>query len=68
MKEKTNRMNKPKCICLHIYMCVCKYISVLVTLLIKLICRVYHAKCWAERLISWNQECWEKYQSPQICR
>ena len=25
-------------------------------------------KCWAGWLTSWNQDCWEKYQQPQICR
>ena len=25
-------------------------------------------KCWAGWSTSWNQDCWEKYQSPQICR
>ena len=24
-------------------------------------------KCQARRLTSWNQDCWEKYQQPQIC-
>ena len=32
------------------------------------ICRVYHEKCWTGRNTSWNQDCREKYQSPQICR
>ena len=31
------------------------------TLLIKLICRVHHVKCWAGWSTSWNQECLEKY-------
>ena len=25
-------------------------------------------KCWAGWSTSWNQECWETYQWPQICR
>ena len=25
-------------------------------------------KCWAGWSTSWNQDCWEKYQQPQICR
>ena len=25
-------------------------------------------ECWAGRSTSWNQDCREKYQSPQICR
>ena len=25
-------------------------------------------KCWAGWITSWNQDCWEKYQQPQICR
>ena len=25
-------------------------------------------KSWAGRSTSWNQDCWEKYQQPQICR
>ena len=33
-----------------------------------LTCRVHHTKCWAGWIISWNQDCWEKYQQPQICR
>ena len=24
--------------------------------------RVHHVKCWAGCSISWNQDCWEKYQ------
>ena len=31
-------------------------------------CRVHHEKFWAGRSTRWNQDCWEKYQSPQICR
>ena len=31
----------------------------IVTLLIELICRVHHEKCWAGRSTSWNQDCWE---------
>ena len=31
-------------------------------------CRVHHEKLWAGRSTSWNQDCREKYQSPQICR
>ena len=27
-----------------------------------------HEKRWAGRSTSWNQDCWEKYQQPQICR
>ena len=34
----------------------------IVTLLVKLICRVHHKKRWAGRNTSWNQDCWEKYQ------
>ena len=30
--------------------------------------RVPHAKCRAGWIISWNQDCQEKYQQPQICR
>ena len=30
--------------------------------------RVCHAKCWARWLTSWNQDCQEKYQQPQIWR
>ena len=40
----------------------------IITLLIELICRVHHAKCQAGWSTSWNQDCQEKYQSPQICR
>ena len=28
----------------------------------------YFVKCWTGRNTSWNQDCREKYQSPQICR
>ena len=28
----------------------------------------YHVKCQAGWITSWNQDCWEKYQQPQICR
>ena len=31
-------------------------------------CRVHHAKCQAGWIKSWNQNCREKYQQPQICR
>ena len=34
----------------------------IVTLLVYLICRVHHAKCWAGWSTSWNQDCREKYQ------
>ena len=27
-----------------------------------------HAKCWAGWIPSWNQDCWEQYQQPQIGR
>ena len=30
--------------------------------LLKLLCRVHHEKRWTGRNISWNQDCWEKYQ------
>ena len=40
----------------------------IVTLLILFICRLHHTKCWAGWSTSWNQDCWEKYQQPQICR
>ena len=40
----------------------------IVTLLISLIYKVHHAKCQAGWLISWNQDCWKKYQQHQICR
>ena len=29
---------------------------------------VHPAKCWAEWVTSWNQDCQEKCQQPQICR
>ena len=32
------------------------------------LCRVHHEKRWAGRSTNWNQDCREKYQSPQICR
>ena len=34
----------------------------IVTLLIELICRVHHEKCWTGRNTGWNQDCREKYQ------
>ena len=34
----------------------------IVTLLIQLLCRVHHEKCWAGRSTSWNQDCQEKYK------
>ena len=40
----------------------------IVTLLILLPCRVHHGKCRAEWITGWNQDFWEKYQQPQICR
>ena len=40
----------------------------IVTLLMKLICRVHYVKCRAGWSTSWNQDCWEKYQLSQICR
>ena len=33
-----------------------------------LICKVHHAKCQIGLITSWNQDCWEKYQPPHICR
>ena len=30
--------------------------------------RVHHVKCQTGWLTSWDQDCWEKYQQPQICR
>ena len=45
-----------------------KEILYIVTLLIQLLCRVQHEKCWAGRSTRWNQDCREKYQSPQIYR
>ena len=29
---------------------------------------VHHMKRWAGWLTNWNQECWEKYHQPPICR
>ena len=40
----------------------------IVTLLIELLCRAHHEKRWTGRNTSWNQDCQEKYQSPQMCR
>ena len=34
----------------------------IVTLLIELLCRVHHEKCWAGGSTSWNQDCQEKDQ------
>ena len=34
-----------------------------VTLLILLICRVHHEKCWTGWSTSWNQDCWEKHHN-----
>ena len=33
-----------------------------------LICKVHHAKCQIGLITSWNQDCQEKYQQPQISR
>ena len=30
--------------------------------------RVHHPKCWGGWITTWNQDCGEKYQLPQICR
>ena len=30
--------------------------------------RLHHTKCQAGWIRSWNQDCWKKYQQPQICR
>ena len=40
----------------------------IVILLIYLTCRVHYEKCWAGRSTSWNQDCQEKYPSPQMCK
>ena len=33
------------------------------------LCTEYNqAKCWSGWSTGWNQDCWEKYQQPQICR
>ena len=40
----------------------------IVTLYIWFLCWVHHAKGWAGWITSWNQDCQEKYQQPQICR
>ena len=32
------------------------------------ICRTHDTKCQAGWITSWNQDWWEKYQQPQICR
>ena len=29
---------------------------------------LYHVKCWAAWSTSWNQDCGDKYQQPQICQ
>ena len=36
------------------------------TLIIHLVCRVHHVKCPARWITSWNQDCLEKYQQPQV--
>ena len=40
----------------------------IVTLFIQLLCNKHHVRCRAGRITSWNQDCQEKYQQPQICR
>ena len=45
-----------------------EYIKDIYYLLIYLICRIRDMKCWAGWLTSWNQNCQEKYQQPQICK
>ena len=31
-------------------------------------CSAHHAKCQAGQITSWNQDCQEKYEQPQICK
>ena len=40
----------------------------IVTLIIYLICKIHHAKCWAGWITNWNQDYQGKYQQPHICR
>ena len=47
---------------------VCQGCVLIITLLSYLICRVHLEKCWTGWSTSWNQDCQEKYQSPQILR
>ena len=39
-----------------------------VILALQLICRVHQEKRWAGGSTSCNQDCWEKYKSPPMCR
>ena len=41
---------------------------ILSTCLFNLYCRAHHRKCQVRWITSWNQDCQEKYQQPQICR
>ena len=40
----------------------------IINLLISVICSIHHVKCQAGWSTSWNQDCREKYQQPQIYR
>ena len=33
-----------------------------------IICRIFHTKCLAGWITSWNQDCREKYQQPKLCK
>ena len=33
-----------------------------------IVCGCFHEKHWAGWSTNWNQDCWEKYKQPQICR
>ena len=41
---------------------------ILSTLFIQLLCNEHHVRYRAGRITSWNQDCQEKCQQPQICR
>ena len=58
MKQLTGSklMKYVKAICCHLF----------IQLINK--CRVHHVICQAVWFTSWNQDCWEKYQQPQIFR
>ena len=38
------------------------------TCLFNPVCRGHHENHWNGWSTSWNQDCWQKYQQPQLCR
>ena len=57
----TNRFKIGKGVCQGCILSFCSF-----TLYVEYI--THHVKCWVGWITSWNQDCQEKYQQPQICR